>query len=597
VVVVLGVVLAAALLVITGATPPANADAGDAKTYDVTLVVDPNGTIHVTETLTFGDKPAQLVQRLTLTQEITDNRVNRFTVSNVAVEGGEATTTANESYFTFDIKPTSPVIVIKYDVVGAAFNAGRGSGGVHLTEVTWPVLQGLSVGVETATGKIVPGGEVQDQASFAVKSLNCVSGTVAAQMKCTMAGGGTFENPFPYFSDGPRAAGEVVIFGFTAEQQVIAANEQIDELWTLGRAFSVGPNQLLAALAVLLAGGAVVFALLRVKGTDVSHVKDPTTVASFIPTGAGTVEFEVAGEVRPGHVGTVADEHVDPVDVTATILDLAVRGYLQIVELPGRTGPDWTFRRMPKADELAAAAVGQPAIDKADKGKATKDSKAKPTPQGANQLASFEVTLLDAVAPVDGEAATVSTISETVSAVVSKVQSELYDDVVARGWFSSRPDATRNKWAIIGWTTVVLALGALVALVMFTKFGLVGIAALAVASALVVVSADMPRRTPSGSALLAGLQVLATNLRVQPLDQIEKAKAYTEISEVLPYAVVLGSCERWTAALAAADNDPGVPDPDDLPWYHGSANWSLSDLPASFEAFITAMQGRLFGRG
>ncbi|MDR0435467.1 MAG: DUF2207 domain-containing protein [Propionibacteriaceae bacterium] len=559
----LGVIVAAMLFIVAGPTSPAQADGEDAKTYDALLVVDPDGTLHVTATITFAAVPTQVVQRFTLTQEITGSRVDRFTVTFTSVEGGGVTLTEDKDYTTFTITPSATTVVIKYDVVGAALNAGRGSGGVYLSEVIWPVLQGLSVGVTEVTGRIVPGGEVKDQAEFEFKSLSCASGTVAAPTRCTMYGGGTFDNPYPFFTDGPRSAGEVVIFGFTADQEIIAPNEQIEELWTLGRAFSVDIIHLLAALAVLGAGGALMFWLLRSKGADVSSVKDPTVVASFVPTGAGTVEFRVADEVRPGHVGTVADEHVDPVDVTATVIDLAVRGHVQIVEIPAQVGPDWTFRRM----------------------------------EGADKLVPFEQTLLDAIAPATGEAVTVSTISSAVTSVIGKVQSQLYDDVVARGWFSTRPDATRNRWAIAGWVTVVLAFAALVALVVSTKFGLVGIALLATAAGLVVVSHDMPRRTSAGSALLAGLQVLATNLRVQPFDQIAKAKAYTEISEVLPYAVVLGSCERWTKALAAADDDPGVPDPDDLPWYHAGANWSLSDLPASFDAFVVAMQGRLFGRG
>ena len=42
-----------------------------------------------------------------------------------------------------------------------------------------------------------------------------------------------------------------------------------------------------------------------------------TRAGEFVPTGAGETEFRVVDEVRPGHVGTVADERVDPVDVTA----------------------------------------------------------------------------------------------------------------------------------------------------------------------------------------------------------------------------------------------------------------------------------------
>ena len=53
--------------------------------------------------------------------------------------------------------------------------------------------------------------------------------------------------------------------------------------------------------------------------------------------------------IRPGHVGTLADERVDPIDVTATLVDLAVRGHLVITELPRESEfarSDWEIKRV-----------------------------------------------------------------------------------------------------------------------------------------------------------------------------------------------------------------------------------------------------------
>ena len=52
----------------------------------------------------------------------------------------------------------------------------------------------------------------------------------------------------------------------------------------------------------------------------------------------GAVEFQPPDGVRPGQIGTLLDEQANPLDVTATIVDLAVRGYLRIEELPR---PHW----------------------------------------------------------------------------------------------------------------------------------------------------------------------------------------------------------------------------------------------------------------
>ena len=45
------------------------------------------------------------------------------------------------------------------------------------------------------------------------------------------------------------------------------------------------------------------------------------------------VEFVPPDGLRPGQVGTLVDFKANPLDVTATIVDLAVRGYLMIEEL------------------------------------------------------------------------------------------------------------------------------------------------------------------------------------------------------------------------------------------------------------------------
>ena len=56
----------------------------------------------------------------------------------------------------------------------------------------------------------------------------------------------------------------------------------------------------------------------------------------------------------PGEMGTLIDEKADPVDVTATLVDLAVRGWLRIEEVP-RSNPnkkakDWTLVQLKNRD-------------------------------------------------------------------------------------------------------------------------------------------------------------------------------------------------------------------------------------------------------
>jgi hypothetical protein len=134
-----------------------------------------------------------------------------------------------------------------------------------------------------------------------------------------------------------------------------------------------------------------------------------------------------------------------------------------------------------------------------------------------------------------------------------------------------------------------------VVLAAFTPFGLVGLALIALGLGLVFVGQEMPARTAKGSALLAGLDALRSDLLTRPTDQMPRGREVQEMAEVLPYAVVLGGADRWLDAIVATDADADA-DSKDLSWYHGPENWHLRDLPSSLRNFIITVSGNLFSR-
>ena len=129
----------------------------------------------------------------------------------------------------------------------------------------------------------------------------------------------------------------------------------------------------------------------------------------------------------------------------------------------------------------------------------------------------------------------------------------------------------------------------------FTTLGLIGLALVVLGLGLVFVAQELPSRTAKGVALLQGLGALRSLLLTQPTDQMPKGRAVDELSEVLPYAIVLGGTERWLDALVATDTDADA-DSQDLTWYHGPADWHLRDLPDSLRNFTTTVSGTLFTR-
>ncbi|MDQ7991458.1 MAG: hypothetical protein AAGC63_04835 [Propionicimonas sp.] len=527
------------------------------NTYVVEASLAPDGSLQVKATIAFDEAPATLTQTVRTTSRTADSREYRFTVTDVTATAAGAdlqpAVTATDGATAISI-PTAGVtgpIELAYRVGGATIATADGG-----TSLVWPLVQGLSVPVTTFDGTIsVPA---------AFTSLDCEAGDPAAPGACTFFGGGTAENPLPVFHHEALAAGGFVEATLRFPAGTVAANEDVRTLWTAERAFSVGPAELLTALALALLGGLGLWFAHRKVGRDATGAVTPALVAEFHPIADGQSEFRVLDDIRPGQVGTVLDERVDPIDVTATLLDLAVRGHLRIEELDrssAHAATDWSFGRQ----------------------------------AGDGELAPYEQTLLEAIAPAGGTPVTVSTLSAAVAPAIPTVQSQLYDEVVARGWFARRPDTTRNLWTRLGWVALAVALLATFLLAAFTSFGLVGVVLILLALGVLFVAAEMPARTTAGAGVLSGLQVLSGTLQTQRTDQLPKGREYDQLSRILPYAVVLGGADRWLQAIAQADTDADA-DGADLGWYHAGSDWHLGDLPDSIRNFVTTVQGTLFSR-
>lgn len=535
-------------------TLPAHAE-GTVSTFAVDSTLAADGTLKVQQTITFsGAVPPQLSQKFETRENLVGDRQYVYDLSDIkATANGKdlAPEVTEDDPFTTVTMNTDGAneVQMEYTVRGAAVATESG------TTLRWRLLQGLSASVGEFSATVnIPG---------QFKYVKCTAGPPNSSAACAYAAGGTEDAQMPTFRDGPRGEGEVVGVEIGFDPSVVAVNEDVQYRWTIARAFSAKPLPLGIALGLLVLGGLALYAMHRRSGADAQTGEEIHKAGEFVAVGEGQTEFRVVGDIRPGHVGTLVDERVDPIDVTASLLDMSVRGHLLITELPrssefGRT--DWTLTRQ----------------------------------DGRDDLRDFERKLLDGIAP-EGAVVKVSEVPDKVHSSINEIQSDLYDEVVTNGWYERRPDSTRNSWtqlALAGLIVAVVITGVLAA---FTTFGLIGLALVILGLGLVFVAQEMPARTAKGAALLAGLGALRSDLLSHPTDQMPPGKEIRELSEVLPYAVVLGGTERWLSALVATDDDDD-PDSDELYWYHGPDNWHLQDLPDSLRNFITTVSGSLFSR-
>jgi uncharacterized protein (TIGR04222 family) len=364
--------------------------------------------------------------------------------------------------------------------------------------------------------------------------------------------------------------GVTVVVGF-AKGAVPEPVPRLDERWSFSRAFAATPATVGASLVLLVLGVLGVGALAWRTGRDRRFAGSPVDAAfatsgqeeavppSFGPFRAGEtpVEFVPPDGLRPGQVGTLVQETANTLDVTATIVDLAVRGYLRIDEIPkhGLFGkPDWTLTKLKEADGLRP----------------------------------YERSLLDALFEGRGNEVTLSELRNKFADRLKKVEGELYDDAIGQGWFVGRPDKVRLRWRIIGGLAVVLALTILVVLAAVTKVALVGVPLLIAAILLLVSAKRMPRRTAKGTGVLRRVEGFRRFITESEKDRARFAEQQHLFSEYLPYAIVFGVTEKWARAFAGLDGE--LPQPD---WYGGPNVFTAMAFSHSIDGFAVTTAGTI----
>ncbi len=569
--VVLGLASIAALVGPAGA---ARADVG-ITTYDIQLTVRPDGTFHVREQIPYdfgSDQHHGIFRTLPVryTYDDTQDRVVEVTdVSVTSPTGAPTDIDQSEAGGILTIKIGDPdrtvsgqqTYVLDYDVRGAMNQFSD-----HV-EVYWNAIgPEWPVPVEQAT--------VAVHTPAAPTQVACYAGPDGSALPCTSAkatgAGATFTQ------NGLEPYEGLTVAVALPQGSVDVPPPILAEKFSLERAFSATPWTIGGAVAVLLAGlgGVGWFAWTRgrdrrwrgqVPGLEpaAGQVQDASAVElrPLFTGPEGAVEFRPPDGVRPGQVGTLLDEQANPLDVTATIVDLAVRGYLRIEELPRE---NFLSRRDWKLTQL------------------------KP-PDGA--LATYERTLLDALFSGRSEV-TVSALKRTFATDLQKVENQLYDDVVRQGWFARRPDRTRQRWMLLGLVCVVLGAGLTYLLARYTHAGLVGVAAVLAGVALLIVAPRMPARTAKGSAELARVLGFRQYIRTAEAEQLRFEERADVFSRYLPYAVVFGETDRWAHAFAGVAA-AGAANTAALAWYVGPYGWNFTNFGDSMRSFSDTTAGAI----
>ena len=319
-------------------TLPAHAADDQITAYSAEATLTKDGALQVKEMVDLTAGSTTFSRTLTTRVRSDSERDRTYGLSDVSatVNGQPAQGFQNESAdggrrLTLNVSGQSK-IVYSYTVDNVVADSTEGR------EVSWPIVQGFGASIAKAA--------ITVNVPFA-SWVTCIAGRVGSSVPCTssqLAESAALQIE----QNGVPAGGRLTFLTGLSDQASVQPNAEYETRWTLGRAFTVDSSTLGLAVIVFGIGLLGAVALWFFRGRDAAKVGMGGPERPVLD-GADGPQFAAPDGIRPGQIGTVVDESADVVDITATLLDLAVRNYLTIVELPRQSQfgkLDWELRRL-----------------------------------------------------------------------------------------------------------------------------------------------------------------------------------------------------------------------------------------------------------
>jgi hypothetical protein len=278
--------------------------------------------------------------------------------------------------------------------------------------------------------------------------------------------------------------------------------------------------------------------------------------------------YEPPPGLTPSEVGTLVDNRVDLRDVTAMLVDLAVRGYLVIEE----TEQEKFLGLMKERDYVLELRKGG---------------------EDLSGLKSHERKLIRAVfgSPRAGDRVQMSDLENEFYKDLPGIKEGIFSELMDLKFYRSRPDRVLGLWVGLAIATGLLVGGG--GLVLATRFGmapLTTVLAGAFTGAIVLgFGIFMPARTVAGTRALEAALGFEEFLQRVESDRFKKMITGPEMFErYLPYAMALAVEKKWAAAFADIYSEP----PD---WYRGTGyrgfhpTLFVNDLSGMTQHAATAM--------
>jgi uncharacterized membrane protein len=231
---------------------------------------------------------------------------------------------------------------------------------------------------------------------------------------------------------------------------------------------------------------------------------------------------EDGNTLLPAEIGALSDERLDPKDVTASIVNLAVRGYVTIEEqkIPGLIfdQDDYMLKRVKEADD---------------------------------GLSSFEKRLFFKLFSGHAAEVLISDLKYSFYKHLDDLRATVFGRLKSLGYFRSLPGSVKTMYRGIG--IGVGFVGAFFGVIIGKFAG--DISGKAVAAfllsglAFVLFAPLMPVKTRKGAQALIKVKGFEEFLLRAEKDRLERMKDQNLFEKYLPYAIALGVSDRWAEAF------------------------------------------------
>jgi hypothetical protein len=278
------------------------------------------------------------------------------------------------------------------------------------------------------------------------------------------------------------------------------------------------------------------------------------------------VRYEPIKGLSPAESGTLIDNSADMQDITSTLVDLAVRGYVRIEEITEShllglsKSTDYVFHLL------------------------------KPIPEWA-QLAPHEQSylggLMDAT-PTGETDVRLSELRNQFYKSLGGIRDAIYDSLVEKGFYLRRPDKVKGAWLVSAGFVFMLGfflIGATKGMGLTTiSVPALFFAIFGTALTLAIFGLIMPARTVAGARARESTLGFKEFLERVEVERYRKMITSPEMFEkYLPYAMAFGVADKWAKAFESMNLQPPT-------WYVGTsgAPFNVGSFTSSMSSMATS---------